>query len=154
MNRVEVGDTAPDFALRNQHGETVRLSSYRGQRSVVLVFYPWAFSRVCTGELRALRDAWPRLREAGAEVLALSCDPLFSLRAFAEQDDLGFSLLSDFWPHGAVAAAYGVLDEATGAATRSTVVVDREGKVAWTVHHALADPRDVEAYLVEVGHLT
>jgi len=138
---VTVGDQAPDFELRDQHGQSVRLSSYRGRRTVVLMFYPYAFSRVCSGELADVRDDLDAFESDEVQLLAISCDPMFSLRAFAEQAGLTFPLLSDFWPHGAVAGAYGVLDPG-GFARRSTFVVDRDGVVRWTVHNALQMVRD------------
>ena len=141
------GSEAPDFELRDQHGTPVRLSSFRGTRDVVLVFYPYAFSRVCTGELTALRDAWPAFDRDDRALLAVSCDPMFSLRAFAEADTLPFPLLSDFWPHGAVASAYGVFDADRGCPRRSTFVVDREGRVAWSVHHEMTESRELGTYI-------
>jgi peroxiredoxin len=140
---IEVGDEAPDFELRDQHGQPVRLSTFRGEKAVVVMFYPFAFSRVCTGELRAVRDSLPQWQSADVQLLAVSCDMMFSLRAFAEQDGLEFPLLSDFWPHGAVASAYGVFDETTGAADRSTFIVDRHGVVRWVVHNEMPRARDL-----------
>jgi peroxiredoxin len=148
---VEVGMQAPELSLRDQHGQTVVLSEVRSAGPVVLMFYPFAFSRVCTGELAEVRDNLGSL--TGAEVLAISCDPLYALRAFADRDGLGFRLLSDFWPHGEVARSYGVFDEARGCAARSTFLVDRQGLVRWTVHHALPDARhlgDLTEALAEV----
>jgi mycoredoxin-dependent peroxiredoxin len=141
------GSEAPDFELRDQHGTPVRLSSFRGTRDVVLVFYPYAFSRVCTGELTALRDAWAAFDRDDRALLAVSCDPMFSLRAFAEADALPFPLLSDFWPHGAVASTYGVFDADRGCPRRSTFVVDRAGMVAWSVHHEMAESRSLGTYI-------
>jgi peroxiredoxin len=143
---VRVGEIAPPFTLRNQHGEAVALSDFAGARNVVLVFYPFAFSRVCTGELEKLRDGHDGLVHADAELLAISCDHMFSLRAFADRDGYAFSLLSDFWPHGAVSAAYEAFDEANGAARRTTVVVDRDGVVRWRVDNAMSDARSVDDY--------
>ncbi|HSV38442.1 MAG TPA: peroxiredoxin [Nocardioidaceae bacterium] len=145
MSPLEVGAAAPDFALRDQHGRTVTLSSYVG-KAVVVVFYPWAFTRVCEGELKELRDLLPHFQNDRTALLAVSCDPMHSLRAFAEADGFTFPLLSDHWPHGAVAKAYGVFNETTGAADRSTYIVDPKGQVAWTVHHAIPDARDVAKY--------
>jgi peroxiredoxin len=144
---IPVGSPAPDFELRDQHGTPVRLSAFRGERALVLVFYPFAFSRVCTGELTALRDAWPSFDRPDRVLLGLSCDPMFSLRAFAEADGLPFPLLSDFWPHGAVASSYGVLDEERGCPKRSTFIVDRDGRVAWSVHHPMAESRNLASYI-------
>ena len=137
------GDVAPDFELRDQHGRPVRLSSYRGSRAVVLMFYPYAFSRVCTGELRDVRDNHPELTSGSVQLLAVSCDPMFALRELADRDGLTFPLLSDFWPHGEVATAYGVFDAERGCANRSTFVIDAEGLVRWSVHNAMPDARDL-----------
>jgi peroxiredoxin len=140
------GATAPDFTLRDQHGQSVSLSAYRGRSPVLLVFYPAAFSRVCSGELTALRDGWPLRDGADAELLAVSCDPVFSLRAASDAERIAFPLLSDFWPHGAVSAAYGVFDRDLGTSRRSSFVLDREGRVRWQVHHATPDARRLEEY--------
>jgi peroxiredoxin len=141
---VEEGEPAPDFALKDQHGQTVSLSSFRGEKAVVLMFYPYAFSGVCTGELAAVRENLPRFETEDTAVLAVSCDPMFALRAFADRDRLEFPLLSDFWPHGAVAQAYGVFDADRGCARRSTFIIDRDGVVRWQVHNAMPDARDLE----------
>ena len=140
---IQAGDEAPDFELRDQHGQPVRLSSFRGDKTVVVMFYPFAFSRVCTGELCAVRDSLPQWQSDDVQLLAVSCDMMFSLRAFAERDGLEFPLLSDFWPHGAVASAYGVFNEATGAADRSTFIVDLDGMVRWVVHNEMPQARDL-----------
>jgi mycoredoxin-dependent peroxiredoxin len=141
-----LGSEAPEFIARNQHGEDVRLSEFRGRRNVVLVFYPYAFSGVCTNELAELRDHLPVFTAAGAEVLAISCDPMFSLRAFSDTQRLGFSLLSDFWPHGAIASAYGVFDADRGCAVRGTFVIDRTGVLRWSVVNPMGDARDLDDY--------
>lgn len=150
---LEPGCPAPDFTLRDQHGQEVTLSGFAGSRAVVLVFYPWAFSRVCTGELHDLRDRQDELAGEDVQLLAVSCDPMFSLRAFADADGLDFPLLSDFWPHGAVASAYGVLDAERGCPTRSTFIIDRDGVVRWSVHNALGEARNVDAYLEVLADL-
>ena len=140
---LETGRPAPDFTLRDQHGQSVRLSSYQGQKAVVVMFYPFAFSRVCTGELCAVQMSLSTFESDAVQVLAVSCDPMFALRAFAEQDRLTFPLLSDFWPHGATAKAYGVFDEDRGCSDRSTYIVDKGGLVRWSVHNAMPDARDL-----------
>ncbi len=143
---IEIGTEAPDFTLKNQHGEEVSLSALRGKKAL-LVFYPFAFSGICTGELCELRDNLAAFNDLGAEVLAISCDPMFALRAFAEKDGLSFSLLSDFWPHGQVASAYGVFDEERGCALRGSFLVDEEGVVRWKVQNGLPDARDLKSYV-------
>ena len=150
---LEIGDPAPDFELRDQHGATVSLSSYTGEKAVVLMFYPFAFSGVCTGELSAVREQLSAFESHDAQVLAVSCDPVYALRAFADRDALTFPLLSDFWPHGEVAAAYGVLDGERGCADRSTFVVDRSGILRWTVHNAMRDARDLGEQLRVLAEL-
>ena len=149
---LPVGDAAPDFTLRDQHGQDVSLAALRGA-PVLLVFFPWAFSRVCTGELATLRDVHRSVEDRGARLLAVSCDPVFSLRAFADAEGLTFSLLSDFWPHGAVSSAYGVLDADRGCPRRSSYLLDRGGVVRWFVHHRLSEARQVDAHLRALGDL-
>ena len=141
---LEIGQQAPDFTLRDQHGESIRLSSYHGSKAVILMFYPFAFSSVCTGELCAVRDSLPSFESEAVQVLAVSCDPVYALRVFADQDGLTFPLLSDFWPHGATARAYGVFNEERGCANRSTYIVDREGLIRWSVHNAMPEARDLQ----------
>src|SRR5438128_2747177 len=143
---VLVGQEAPDFELRNQNGEPIRLSSYRGEKNVVLMFYPYSFTGTCTGELYTIRDRMSSFDNADTVTLAVSCDSVFVQRVFADRDGYGFSLLSDFWPHGEVAKAYGVLLEDKGAALRGTFIIDKQGIVRWTVLHGLSEARDADEY--------
>ncbi|MGI8717071.1 MAG: redoxin domain-containing protein, partial [Lapillicoccus sp.] len=112
---VAVGEHAPDFALRNQHGELVSLSGFAGSKNVVIVFYPFAFSGICTGELREIRDGLEDFQDGDIQVLAISCDPMYALRAWADAEGHFFPLLSDFWPHGEVSRRFGVFSEENGA---------------------------------------
>ncbi|MGH8868966.1 MAG: peroxiredoxin [Actinomycetes bacterium] len=148
------GQPAPRFALADHHGQTVDLADFAGRQNVMLVFYPFAFTGVCTGELRTLEERLESFAGAGTQVLAVSCDSRFSLRVFAEREGLTYPLLSDFWPHGEVARAYGVLDEDKGAALRGTFVIDTDGVVRWTVVNALPDARDVDEYLGALTRLS
>ncbi|MBC2874061.1 MULTISPECIES: peroxiredoxin [Streptomyces] len=150
---IDVGTEAPDFALKNQHGETVRLSDFRGEKNVVLLFYPFAFTGVCTGELCALRDELPTFVNDDVQLLAVSNDAPFSLRVFAEQEKLDYPLLSDFWPHGEVSRAYGVFDEEKGCAVRGTFIIDKQGVVRWTIVNGLPDARDLNEYTRELAAL-
>jgi mycoredoxin-dependent peroxiredoxin len=147
VSGLELGRTAPDFTLRDQFGQDVTLSSYRGTKAVALIFYPYAFSGVCTGEMAGIRTRIADFLTFDTEVLAISCDPMFALRAFADADGLNFPLLSDFWPHGEVCRAYDVFDERTGAPRRSSYVIDREGLVRWAVHNAMPEGRDLDEHL-------
>ncbi|WP_182524184.1 peroxiredoxin [Nocardioides dongkuii] len=147
MSGLALGGPAPDFTLRDQFGQDVTLSSYRGTKAVALLFYPAAFSGVCVGEMAGVRDRLADFLSFDTEVLAVSCDPMFSLRAFADAEGLNFPLLSDFWPHGEVARAYDVFNERTGAARRSSYVVDRQGLVRWAVHNTMPEGRDLEEHV-------
>jgi peroxiredoxin len=143
---VEVGDQAPDFELKDQHGTPVSLSSFRGSKNVVLVFYPLAFSGVCTSELCAIRDEFPEVTRDDVELLTVSVDSTFVLKTWAERDHFNFELLSDFWPHGSVAKSYGVFDEDRGVATRGTFVIDKTGVVRWKVVNPIPQARDIAEY--------
>ncbi len=136
---------APDFTLADEHGQQVSLADFRGHKGVLLVFYPFAFSGICTGELGAIQDDLGRYQNDRVQVLAISCDPMFTLRAWAEREEFEFPLLSDFWPHGAVARDYGVFQEERGFATRGTFLVDRDGTVRWTLVHEPGEARDFRA---------
>ncbi len=150
---IDVGQQAPDFTLADQHGQEVTLSHFRDRKAVILVFYPFAFSGVCTGELRALRDELPRFDNDDVTLLAVSCDPVFALRAFSDRDGLTYPLLSDFWPHGEVTRAYGVFDSERGCASRGTFVIDRSGVVRWKVQNAIPDARDLADYHAALAEL-
>ena len=141
MNTPAVGSAAPDFELRDQHGASVRLADLL-DRYLVLVFFPFAFTGVCTDELRELRGGVG----ADAGVVAVSCDSMFTLRAYGDANEIDYPLLSDFWPHGDVARRYGVFDEARGCALRGTFVIDTSGVIRWSVVNAIPDARDVKEY--------
>ena len=122
-----IGDLAPDFSLINQFGETVTLSEYRSKKNVVMVFYPLSFSGICTGELCEIRDNFAQFERNDVELLAISVDSKFVQKVFAEHEGYKFSVLADFWPHGAVAKQYGVFLEENGIANRATFVIDKDG---------------------------
>ena len=144
---VKLGDEAPDFTLKDQNGNDVTLSSFRGDKNVVLVFYPFTFTGVCEGELCSLRDDIGAFETNAAQVIALSCDTRHAQAQWAAREGFTFPVLSDFWPHGAVAQAYGVFNDALGCANRATFVIDKAGKVVDTFESPnLGTPRDREAY--------
>ena len=147
MSGLSLGGPAPDFTLRDQFGQDIRLSSYRGTKAVVIFFYPYAFSGVCTGEMAGIRDRLDEFLTFDTEVLAISCDPVYALRAFADQDGLNFPLLSDFWPHGEVSRSFDVFDEKKGCSRRSSYVIDKNGMVRWAVHNAMPEGRDLDEHL-------
>ena len=139
---INIGDLAPDFELVNQFGEKVSLSSFRGKKNVVLV----AFTGTCTGELCALRDDLSAFQNENIELLAISCDAMFTQKVFAEKEGYNFPLLSDFWPHGEVAMKYGVFNADRGLALRGTFIIDKAGIVRWSVINSPAEARKIEDY--------
>jgi len=144
---IQVGEKAPGFELKDNHGRTVKLSDFHGSKNVVLLCYPFAFTGVCTGELCELRDNLPQFSDRDTQLLAVSNDSIHTLRVFAEQEGLEYPLLSDFWPHGNTSRAYGVFDEDKGCAVRGTFIIDKEGVVRWTVVNGLPDARDLNEYV-------
>jgi mycoredoxin-dependent peroxiredoxin len=150
---IAAGDAAPAFALRNQHGTPVSPADFAGSKDLLIVFFPFAFSSVCGNELAELRDRADEIVDDQTEVVAISCDPRYSLRAYADREGFAFSLLSDFWPHGAVSRAYDAFDEGLGCSARVTVVVDRVGDVRGAVSSDIDQPRDFDEYLRVVADL-
>ena len=143
---IEIGQEAPDFALKDQNGTVRRLSDLRGSKHVVVVFYPLAFSGICTAELCELRDDLPSFESDEVTTMAVSVDSPYVLRAFADRQGYQFTLLSDFWPHGDTAKAYGVFNQERGYANRGTFIVDKQGVVRYLTVHQPAEPRDPEEY--------
>lgn len=143
---IQVGDQAPDFELMDQDRNPVRLSSFRGRKNVVVVFYPLAFTGVCQGELCAIRDSITDFSSDHVQTLAISVDSGPVHAKWAAEQGYTFPLLADFWPHGEVARAYGVLQEDIGLALRGTFIVDKHGVVAYKVVNAIPDARDLDDY--------
>jgi peroxiredoxin len=148
---LEIGAIAPDFTLKNQFGEDVTLSQFRGKKPVVIVFFPLAFSGICTGELCEIRDNIVIFDRADVELLGVSVDSHFTLRAWAEQERYSFQLLSDRWPTGAVASAYDVFVEGAGIANRATFVIDKEGRIVEEIITEPGQARDFAAYRAAVA---
>ena len=142
----EVGTEAPDFTLQDQNKQPVTLSSFRGEKAVLLVFYPFAFSGVCTGELNELREDLGTFQNDHVQVLPISVDHPFALKAWAEARDYRFPLLSDFWPHGAVAQQYGVFNDKAGFALRGTFLVRTDGTLAFTEVNGPGEARDQDGW--------
>ena len=148
-----IGDQAPDFTLSNQNGEEINLASFLGKKAVVLVFYPFSFTGICTGELCELRDNFAMFAAENVELLAISCDSKFTQKVFATQEGYNFSVLSDFWPHGAVAQAYGVFLEDKGMATRATFVINKDGVITTKFVTAPGQARDFADYQKAIANL-
>jgi peroxiredoxin len=150
---VEIGDPAPDFTLKDQHNGEVSLASFRDRQAVVLIFYPATFTGVCQGELAAVQQDLGTLQNDDVQVIAISVDSPFANKIWAEQEGFTFPILSDFWPHGAVAQAYGVFNDVVGRAVRGTFVIDRAGTVRWKVVNAIPDARDHADYARALAEL-
>ena len=143
---VAVGDKAPDFELVNQHGESVKLSSFQGKKPVVLVFYPLSFSGTCTEELCELRDNFSAFESKDVELMAISVDSKFTQKLFAEKEGYKFQVLADFWPHGGVAQAYVVFKEEAGIALRGTFLIYKEGVIRNMFVNGPGEARDLASY--------
>jgi len=151
---LEVGSIAPNFTLKDYNKQDVTLSSFTGDKPVLLVFYPFAFSGVCQGELCQLRDELADYDGSGVQVLGISVDTPFSLKEWAQQQGYQFPLLSDFWPHGAVAQSYGVFNEDAGMANRGTFLIDTDGVVRFAEVNQPGDARDQQAWKKAVAEIT
>jgi peroxiredoxin len=148
-----VGQVAPDFVLRDQQGKSVSLSDYKGFKNVVVVFYPFAFSGICTGELCEIRDNLGDFESDDVQVLAISCDHMFAQRAWSDAEGFFFPVLSDYWPHGVTAQAYGVFDHSGGFSTRGTFLIDRAGIIRWTLVNGPSERRDFGGYRAALDEL-
>jgi peroxiredoxin (alkyl hydroperoxide reductase subunit C) len=143
---IEVGAEAPDFELRDQNNQRVRLHDFRGQRNVLLVFYPLAFTGTCQGELCAVRDHLNDFMNDSVQVLAVSVDSSPAHKVWAEREGYQFPLLADFWPHGAVAQLYGVFNSERGFANRGTFIIDKDGIVRFAEETPPSQARDQDGW--------
>jgi peroxiredoxin len=139
---IETGSEAPEFDLEVDSETRVRLSDFRGRRNVLLVFHPFAFTPVCEEEARDLQENLPAFESAETDVVLVSCDSAPARQAWKKALGLTYMLAADFWPHGEAARAYGVFDEARGAAIRGTFLIDKEGIVVWRLVNQTDERRD------------
>ncbi len=146
---LQPGDAAPDFELLDENGKPTRLSSFRG-RNVVLVFFPAAFSPICTQELKQMTSHDAKYQREHAEVVGVSVDNKWSLKAFKRDEALTATLLSDFHPKGSVSQKYGVFMTETGQAKRGTFVIDKEGVLRGITIKEPKELRDEEEYFAQL----
>lgn len=141
-----VGSIAPDFTLADQNGARHSLADLHAETAILLVFFPFAFSGICTGELDEIRDDFGAFQNERVQVVGISCDPMFALRAWDDKEGYFFPLLSDFWPHGAVSTAYGVFEPTGGFATRGTFLVGTDGRIVWSLINGPGERRDFDGF--------
>ncbi|ABM14531.1 MULTISPECIES: peroxiredoxin [Mycolicibacterium] len=139
---LSVGEPAPDFTLKDQNNQPVTLSGFRGAKNVLLVFFPLAFTGICQRELDEIRDRLGDFVNEETATLAISVGPSPTHKVWATERGYTFPVLSDFWPHGEIARAYGVFNDASGFANRGTFVVDRSGIVAFAECKQPGEARD------------
>jgi mycoredoxin-dependent peroxiredoxin len=150
---LESGTAAPGFALKDQNGQPVSLESFRGVKNVLLVFFPLAFTGLCQGELDEIKEHLDRYQNDDVQVLAVSVGPPPTHKVWATQSGFPFPVLSDFWPHGAVAEAYGVFNAASGFPNRGTFVIDRTGLVRFAEMKGPGEARDQSVWVAALAAL-
>ncbi|MET7392672.1 peroxiredoxin [Dactylosporangium sp. NPDC005572] len=151
---LAVGASAPDFTLRDQNNQEVSLRDLLSAgRAVLLVFYPLAFTGTCQGELHAVRDNLSAFQNPRVQVLTVSVDSPYAHKVWADREGYDFPLLSDFWPHGAVARAYGVFNEKAGFANRGTFLVDASGVVRFAEVQGPGKAREQAGWLAAIEAL-
>src|SRR5258705_8807313 len=150
---VAVGADAPDFTLKDQNNQEVRLSDFRGAKNVLLVFYPLAFTGTCQGELCSVRDNLNDFVNDAVQVLTVSVDSSPAHKVWADREGYEFPLLADFWPHGAVARAYGVFNDERGFANRGTFIIDKLGVVRFAEMTGPGQARDQDAWRAALAAL-
>jgi peroxiredoxin len=153
VSPLQAGATAPDFALKDQNNQEVRLAHFRGRKAVLLVFYPLAFSRTCQGELNEVATHLDDYQNDDVQVLTVSVDSTWSHRVWADRDGFTFPLLADFWPHGEVARAYGVFNDVAGFANRGTFVIDDTGVIRFAEMLETGKARDQEGWRAALASL-
>ncbi len=150
---VAVGDTAPDFTLGDQNNEDWSLAAQRGRNAALIVFYPLAFTGICSGELAAINSDLATFQNDRVQVVTISVDSPYSHKIFAEREGFEFPLLSDFWPHGAVASSYGVFNSDAGIANRGTFLEDAEGAVVFAEMNPPGEGRDPDVWREAIAKL-
>ena len=144
---LSVGTAAPDFTLRDQNQQPVTLSAFRGDRNVLLVFFPLAFTGICQGELDQLRDHLPDYDNDDSVALTVSVGPPPTHKIWSIENGFLFPVLSDFWPHGAVSQAYGVFNSQAGFSNRGTFVIDRSGMIRFAEMKEPGEARDQRVWI-------
>src|SRR5450432_457600 len=148
---IAVGQTAPEFALKDQSQKEIKLSDFSGKKNVVLVFYPLDWSPTCTTEHACLVDTMKQFDTLDAEVLGVSVDSVWSHKAYAEKMGIQYSLLADFHPKGAMSEKYGVYLADKGITGRAIAIVGKDGKIAWFKNYDIPVVPDVKEVAAALG---
>jgi len=150
---LPVGASAPDFALKDQNNQVVRLGDFHGRKAVLLVFFPLTFTGTCLGELAGIRDNLGRYATGDLQVLTVSVDSAYSHKVWSTQENFDFPLLADFWPHGEVARRYEVFNDTAGFANRGTFLIDRDGVIRFAEEAGPGEARDRAAWDAAIATL-
>ena len=150
---LAVGSPAPDFALKDQNNQVVRLRDFHDRKAVLLVFYPLTFTGTCQGELTGIRDNLDLYANDEVQVLAVSVDSVYSHKIWSLQEGFEFPLLADFWPHGEVAQRYEVFNATAGFANRGTFLIDRTGVIVFSEEVGPGESRDQQAWQEAIAEL-
>ncbi len=153
MKKLEEGDFAPDFTLKDQTGKDISLSSYKGKK-IVIGFHPLAWTKVCAEQMKDLERNAKRFEGLGAVALGISVDSSFSKKAWAESLGIKITrLLADFWPHGKVARDYGIFREGDGFSERAVFIVDGAGRITFKKIYPISELPDIEEIIKEVSRI-
>jgi mycoredoxin-dependent peroxiredoxin len=153
VTHLSPGAIAPEFTLKDQNNRDVRLADFRGRKAVLLVFYPLAFTGTCGGELAEVSAHLPDFAADDVQVLTISVDSPYSHKVWADREEYAFPLLADFWPHGAVAQAYGVFNSAAGFANRGTFLIDTDGVIRFAEMVGPGESRDQDGWRAALADL-
>src|ERR1700757_4852912 len=154
---LAVGQTAPDFVLKDQSQKEIKLSDFTGKKNVVLVFYPLDWSPTCTNEHACFVNDMKNFATLDAEVLGVSVDSVWSHKAYADKMNIEYSLLADFHPKGAMSEKYGVYLADKGITGRAIAIVNKAGNVAWFKNYdipVVPDVKEVASALNQVKAAT
>jgi peroxiredoxin len=149
-SKLKIGDSAPDFTLKDNHGREVTLGELRGKK-IVLGFHPLAWTSVCSEQMKGLEANFDRFEKLNTVAFGLSIDSTFCKKAWAES--LGIEktrLLSDFWPHGKVASDYGVYRESDGFSERAVIIVAEDGVVAFLKVYPIKEVPDIDEIIAQL----
>jgi peroxiredoxin len=141
---ITVGQVAPEFTLKDQNQQEIKLADFRGKHNVVLMFYPLDWSPVCSKEHACMAGDIKQFEQLDAAVLGLSVDSVWSHKAFAEKLGIKYSLLADFQPRGEVAARYGMYLADKGITGRAIAIINKAGNVAWFKQYDIPQAPDIK----------